>query len=122
MYSCLTIPTTKIHNYWKINTISAPYFYNILCIDRLYLWLIRHTALMTIGSRAFVSCSSLTTFTVPTTVTNIGANAFSGCSNLYTEFLHCTCTFTLPIPFLLFTLDCCSLIAHFFFGICPVIY
>ena len=37
-----------------------------------------------IGEGAFLSCSSLTSVTIPNSVTSIGWNAFSGCSGLTT--------------------------------------
>lgn len=40
--------------------------------------------LESIGAYAFASCSSLTSFDVPNTVTRVGAYAFKGCSNLTT--------------------------------------
>src|ERR1039458_10085747 len=35
-----------------------------------------------IGTNAFSECTSLTSFTIPSSVTSIGTNAFTGCTSL----------------------------------------
>ena len=40
------------------------------------------TSLTSIGEYAFFHCSSLTSITLPASLTSLGYGAFSGCSNL----------------------------------------
>ena len=40
------------------------------------------SSVTSIGSEAFINCSSLTSITIPNSVTSIGSSAFSGCSSL----------------------------------------
>ena len=64
-----------------------------------------------LGSRAFSSCSSLTSITIPSSVTSIGYNAFSGCSSLTSitipdsvtsigqyAFINCSSLTSITIP------------------------
>ena len=46
----------------------------------------------TIGWNAFYGCSSLTSITIPNSVTSIGEDAFDGCTTLNTLIYHSTCS------------------------------
>ena len=52
--------------------------WNIIWFDELQYF----TGLMSIGNSAFMGCSSLTSITIPESVTSIGNSAFKGCSSL----------------------------------------
>ena len=52
---------------------------------------------MTIGAKAFNSCTGLTSITIPASVTSIGTQAFDGCTGLTTVFMSATTPPTLDV-------------------------
>ena len=77
----LTISGTDMPNYWGAN--PAPWQGNRV------IKVIIEDGVTNIGEYAFAGCSSLTSITIPNSVTSIGRDAFSGgCSRLASITIH----------------------------------
>ena len=82
--NCTQLTSVTIADDANVTTISDGMFAE--CHLLTFISFGNHTKISSIGNESFKNCTSLTTFSVPVTMTNIGNEAFTGCENLDTIY------------------------------------